>query len=86
MFVHWSWEHTEQEQIQIVQDLIARKVDGIAVAPSNAPAMARVLKRAKDAGIPVITWDSDVLAEDKGVANGLCWDQELRYWSQLGKV
>jgi ribose transport system substrate-binding protein len=60
-------EHTEQEQIQIVQDLIARKVDGIAVAPSNAPAMARVLKRAKDAGIPVITWDSDVLAEDKGM-------------------
>ena len=34
-------EHTEQEQIQIVQDLISRKVDGIAVAPSNAPAMGK---------------------------------------------
>ena len=57
-------EHTEQEQVQIVQDLITRKVDGIAVAPSNAPAMGRALKRAKDAGIPTITWDSDLLARD----------------------
>ncbi len=58
-------EHTEQEQIQIVQDLITRRVDGIAVSPSNAPAMAKVLKRAKAAGIPVITWDSDLLDKDK---------------------
>ncbi len=57
-------EHTEAEQLQIVQDLITRRVDGIAVAPSNAPAMARVLARATDAGIPVITWDSDLLAKD----------------------
>ncbi len=57
-------EHTEQEQIQIVQDLITRRVDGIAVAPSNAPAMGKVLKHASGAGIPVITWDSDLLAQD----------------------
>ena len=60
-------EHTELEQIQIVQDLITKGVDGIAVAPSNAPAMAKVLKAAVDAGIPVMTWDSDLLAEDKGL-------------------
>ncbi len=60
-------EHTEQEQIQIVQDLITRGVDGIAVAPSNAPAMARVLRSAQSAGIPVITWDSDLLDADKGL-------------------
>jgi ribose transport system substrate-binding protein len=57
-------EHTEQEQIQIVQDLITRRVDGIAVAPSNAPAMARALQRALQVGIPVVTWDSDLLLED----------------------
>ena len=34
-------EHTEQEQVQIVQDLIAKGVDGIAVASSNAAAMAK---------------------------------------------
>ncbi len=57
-------EHTEQEQAQIVQDLIDRGIDGIAVSPSNAPLMASVLRRAEEANIPVITWDSDLLAED----------------------
>ena len=60
-------EHTELEQIQIVQDLITKGVDGIAVAPSNAPAMAKALKAAADAGIPVMTWDSDLLEDDKGL-------------------
>ncbi|MCY3982907.1 MAG: sugar-binding protein [Roseovarius sp.] len=60
-------EHTELEQIQIVQDLITKGVDGIAVAPSNAPAMAKVLKDATEAGIPVMTWDSDLLDEDKAL-------------------
>ncbi len=58
-------EATEAEQIQIVQDLITRGVDALAIAPSNAPAMASVLGRAAQAGIPVITWDSDLLAEDQ---------------------
>ncbi len=60
-------EHTEMEQIQIVQDLISKGVDGIAVAPSNAPAMAKALRAAQDAGIPVMTWDSDLLPEDAGL-------------------
>ena len=57
-------EHTEQEQVQIVQDLITKGVDGIAVASSNAPAMAKAVK---GSGIPVITWDSDFLGEDYGL-------------------
>lgn len=60
-------EHTELEQIQIVQDLISQGVDGIAVSPSNAPAMAKALERANEAGIPVMTWDADLLDEDKPV-------------------
>mgnify|MGYP005842005001 CR=1 FL=1 len=60
-------EHTELEQIQIVQDLISQGVDGIAVSPSNAPAMAKTLKDAAEAGIPVMTWDADLLDEDKGI-------------------
>src|SRR6187397_1646730 len=53
------------EQVQIVQDLVAKKVDGIAVSPSNAAAMASALQDAKAAGIPVLTWDSDLLPENK---------------------
>ncbi|MET0606412.1 MAG: sugar-binding protein [Beijerinckiaceae bacterium] len=55
------------EQVQIVNDLIAKKVDGIAVSPSNAAAMARALDRAKAASIPVLTWDSDLLDKDKAL-------------------
>ncbi len=55
------------EQAQIVGDLIAKKVDGIGVSPANAAAMAAALKGAKAAGIPIITWDSDLLDQDKGL-------------------
>ena len=53
-----------EEQVQIVQDLVAKKVDGIAVAVANAAAMTVALQAAKDAGIPVLTWDSDMLPEN----------------------
>ena len=53
------------EEVAIVQDLIAKKVDGIAVSPSNAAAMAVAAQAAKDAGIPMLTWDSDLLPENK---------------------
>ncbi|HEX2510022.1 MAG TPA: sugar-binding protein [Microvirga sp.] len=54
------------EQVQVVNDLIAKKVDGIAVSPSNAAAMGKALEAAKRANIPVLTWDSDLLEKDKG--------------------
>ena len=60
-------EHTELEQVKIVQDMITQGVDGIAVSPSNAPAMARALRDAAAAGIPVMTWDADLLAKDKAI-------------------
>ncbi len=58
---------TEQEQVQVVQDLITRHVDGIGVSAANAPAIAKVLARAKEANIPIVTWDSDLLPADKGL-------------------
>ncbi len=54
-----------EEQLQMVNDLVVRQVDGIAVSPSNAAAMGSALQQAKDAGIPVLTWDSDLLPENK---------------------
>src|SRR6202043_2444202 len=56
-----------EEQVQILQDLVAKKVDGIAVSPSNAAAVAVALQAAKDAGIPVLTWDSDLLPDSKSL-------------------
>jgi ribose transport system substrate-binding protein len=54
------------EEAQIVADLITKKVDGIAVSPANAAAMATALSGAAAAKIPVLTWDSDLLPKDKG--------------------
>src|ERR1700731_2806228 len=45
------------EEAQIVADLVTKKVDGIAVSPANAPAMANALKDAAANKIPVLTWD-----------------------------
>ena len=40
-------------------------VKGIGVAPANAAAMVVAAQAAKDAGIPLITWDTDLLPENK---------------------
>jgi ribose transport system substrate-binding protein len=52
-------EHEPATQTQIIQDLIAQRVDGIAISPSDAQAAIRVIKQARDAGIQVITFDAD---------------------------
>jgi ABC-type sugar transport system substrate-binding protein len=54
-----STEADSAKQINLFQDMLNRHLDGIAVAPNDAAAMIPVIKRATDAGIPVITFDSD---------------------------
>jgi simple sugar transport system substrate-binding protein len=46
------------QQVRAVEDLIARKVSVIAVVPNDAKALEPVFKRAKAAGITVITHES----------------------------
>lgn len=52
-------EHEPASQAQIIQDLIAQKVDGLAISVSDVAAATRSIKAAVDAGIPVITFDAD---------------------------
>jgi ribose transport system substrate-binding protein len=52
-------EHEPASQVQIIQDLVSQGVDGIAISVSDAAAAVRVIKQARDAGIPVITFDAD---------------------------
>lgn len=56
----------EAGEVQIVQDLITRGVAGIAISPSNAPAMANMLKAAAPT-MPIMTVDADLLPEDAGL-------------------
>jgi ribose transport system substrate-binding protein len=79
-------EHTEAEQVQIVQDLITQGVDGIAVSPSNAAAMAGPLKAAQDAGIPTLTWDADLLPEDKAARTAFVGTKNYDIGVNLAKI
>ncbi len=47
------------EQTRVLDDLIARRVDGIAVSCNDPIACTEPINRAVAAGIPVMTWDSD---------------------------
>ena len=52
----------EQEpatQVQIIQDMISRHLDGIAISVADAASVSRVIRQARAANIPVITFDAD---------------------------
>ena len=54
-------------QIQLVEQMMARKVDAIVIAPADSKALIQVCQRAREAGIVVIKidnkFDEDVLAQ-----------------------
>ena len=56
----------EAGEVQLVADLIAKGVAGIAISPSNAPAMASMLKEKKPQ-MPIMTIDADLQPEDRGL-------------------
>ncbi len=78
-------ERDTQGQISIVENLIQRRVDGIAISPVESKALGKVVKKALDAGIKVVTIDSDTDAKDRAsyigtdnVAAGRVAGQTLR--------
>ena len=78
-------EYNEAQEAQMVQDMIQRGVDGLAVSAANPKAMARMLKQAKDKGIPVVMFDSDVLPEDAGVRLTFIGTDNYQFGSELAK-
>src|SRR5947209_8150937 len=48
-----------QPQIQVLEALIQRHVDGMAISAVDGKAVVPVIKRAMAAGIPVVTFDAD---------------------------
>jgi ribose transport system substrate-binding protein len=56
----------EAGEVQIVEDLINKGVAGIAISPSNAPAMANMLKTKKPK-MPIMTIDADLAAADRAL-------------------
>jgi len=56
----------EAGEVQLVADLIAKGVAGIAISPSNAPAMAAMLKE-KNPTMPIMTIDADLQSADRAL-------------------
>ena len=53
-------ENADQlRQKEMLESFITQRVDGIAISTTNGDFLTETINRAIDAGIPVVTWDSD---------------------------
>jgi ribose transport system substrate-binding protein len=65
--VNWNGPATETDyngQLQIVEAMINRQVDAIALAPIDKKSMVSVVERAAKANIPVVIFDSGIDTEN----------------------
>jgi rhamnose transport system substrate-binding protein len=58
---------TAEGQIEVINALIAQKVDAIAISANDKDALVPALKKAMDRGITVISWDSGVAPEGRSM-------------------
>lgn len=56
---------TAEGQIEVINSLIAQKVDAIAISANDQDALVPALKKAMKRGITVISWDSGVAPEGR---------------------
>jgi len=52
------------EQINIVEDMISRRVDGIVLAPSHGDSLVPIVDRAQRDGVPVTIFDSGISSQN----------------------
>ena len=95
--VIWNGPATESDfsgELEIVENMINRHVDAIALAPIDRKALANPVDRAAAAGIPVIIWDSPVdsqsftaqIATDNYAAGQLAADRMGKILNGKGKI
>ena len=58
-------ENDREGQIQVVQDFIVQKVDGICLAPLDSQALVEYVSESTEKGIPVVVFDSGLDREDE---------------------
>jgi simple sugar transport system substrate-binding protein len=82
------------QQAKMVEDLIAKGVDAIAVVPNDAKALEPVFQKARDAGILVITHESpsqvgndyDLELIDNVKFGQYHWDKLVEYMGEEGQM
>ena len=79
-------EYNEPEQIRMLQDLLTRQLDGIAVDAGNPKAMARVLRRGIEGqDIPVVTISGDFLPEDHDLRSTFVGTNNYAFGEELAE-
>ncbi|GIO95852.1 sugar ABC transporter substrate-binding protein [Paenibacillus lautus] len=70
-------EADSSKQINMIQDMLTRKVSGIGVSPNEAKAVGPVFKKAAGQGVNIVTWDSDAPDTDRQYYVAPATDQEI---------
>ncbi|MCT2534734.1 autoinducer 2 ABC transporter substrate-binding protein [Aquibacillus koreensis] len=65
------------QQINMIQDMLTRQVNGVGVAPNDPEAVAPVFSNALSQDVQVVTWDSDAPDTDRKYYIGAATDAEL---------
>ncbi len=72
--VNYQWvvpQNTQgSTQVKIIEELMAKKVDGIAISVNEPKSVEHVIKQAVDSGIKVLTFDSDSPKSDRSLYIG----------------
>ncbi|MCS7254146.1 MAG: sugar-binding protein [Armatimonadota bacterium] len=82
------------KQVEIVENLISRGVDGIGISPCDGDALVPVIEKAIAKGIPVVTVDSDAntdkrlcyIGTDNRKAGRVAGEQMVKLLGGKGKV
>jgi ribose transport system substrate-binding protein len=82
------------KQKEILESYITQRVDGIAISALNGDFLTETINRAIDAGIPVITWDSDApkskriafYGVDDRASGHILGEQTIKLLNGKGKV
>jgi len=67
-------ESDRDEQLNVIQGFVNKRVDGICLAPLDADAMVRPVNEAGRGGIPVVIFDSGLNAEPSAYASYVATD------------
>ncbi|WP_018753947.1 autoinducer 2 ABC transporter substrate-binding protein [Paenibacillus sanguinis] len=70
-------EADSSKQINMIQDMLTRKVSGIGVSPNDAKAVGPVFKKAKEQDVQIVTWDSDAPDTDRQYYVAPATDEEV---------
>jgi ribose transport system substrate-binding protein len=67
------YEDNKQQQIDVVQDFVTKKVDGICLAPLDSRALVESVRYAKEQGIATVIFDSG-LADESNIVSYVATD------------